>query len=252
MGLDCQTRIAIDFALGRTGALSDVLFIGSPSLILDEQGAEGYMERAFPMGWESVDISTNQQVNYVADFAQEDLGKQFDLIVDHGSLQHFYDPFAGIRNVIRHLKPNGRAVHMLPFSGYGGFGYWQISPSIFHELEDQGDIRVEKVMYFSQYNKRAFFESVSRDRGEFHFSRRTRVCIVYGKNKASSRQRQEPFFQKFEFDQPQMTEYKQRSNRFIFMCNQIVSVLWEEFLLRPAPWRGNNKYLKVVNNRDLV
>lgn len=252
MGIDFQTRIALDFVRGKAEAPSDVLFVGSPSLVLDDQGAAGYLEKAFPRGWESVDISANQQVNYVADFALEDLGKQFDLIVDHGSLQHFYDPFAGILNVIRHLKPNGRAVHMLPFTGYGGFGYWQVSPSIFQELEDQGCIRVEKVMYFSQYNKSTFFEPVGRDKAEFHFARRTRVCVVYRREGGESPARQEPFFQKHEFDQPQASEYKQRSNRFVFMCNQIVSVLWEEFFLRPAPWRGDNKYLKVVSNKDLT
>lgn len=252
MGIDFQTRIVLDFASERTDAPSEVLFIGSPSLIIDDHDAAGYLEKAFPKGWESVDISVNQQVNYIADFARDDLGKQFDLIVDHGSIQHFYDPFAGILNVIRHLKPNGLAVHMLPFNGYGGFGYWQISPSIFQELEEQGGITVEKVMYFTQHNKSTFFESSSRQKTEFHFARRTRVCIVYRRAEVVLSPRLEPFFQKRQFDQRQKEKYKPRSNRFIFMCSQIASVFWEEFLCRPAPWRGDNKYLKVLKNKDLT
>lgn len=250
MGIDFQTRVALTLAREKAGEPADVLFIGSPSLVLDAPNAAGYLEETFPAGWQCVDISRNQRVDFVADFAREDLGRQFDLIVDHGSLQHFYDPYSGIRNVIRHLKPNGCAFHMLPFTGYGGFGYWQVSPSIFHELEDQGLIRIEKVAYFSQYNRSTCFEPVSSQHSEFHFARRTRFCIIYRKATAAT-DCQEPFFQKQEFDPPQAAQYKQRSSRFRFMGNQIVAALWEELLMRPAPWRGDNKYLRVVRNKDL-
>jgi hypothetical protein len=141
---------------------------------------------------------------------------------------------------------------MLPFTGYGGFGYWQISPSIFSELENQGAIKIEKIMYFSQYNNSSFYEPISLEKTEFHFARRTRVCVIYRKIKQSSSRIQEPFFQKEQFDQPQAPEYKQRSRRVIFMFNQIISTIWEEFLSRPAPWRGDNKYLKVVSNKELT
>lgn len=249
MGIDYQTRMAIDFVQPISATNPEVLFIGSPSLVIEGNDSIGYLERRFPNGWESVDISKNQRVNYIADFCRADLGRQYDLIIDHGSLQHFYDPFAGIMNVIRHLKPSGVALHVLPFTGYGGFGYWQITPSVFFELEEQGFIKIEKVVYFSQNNRKYFFEQLRKQCCEFHFARRTRFFIAY-KRVSAQLPSDEPFFQRHEFDPPQQPLYRQRSNRIVFLFNQLVSVLWEELFLRPAPWRGDNKHLKIYRSKE--
>ena len=255
MGIDLQTRLVLDYAKKNGYVESDVLFVGSPSLVLTHEPTldpcRDYLINNYPNGWESVDISQNQDVDFVADFAVDDLGKKFKFIVDHGSLQHFYDPFSGLKNILRHLAPGGVAVHMLPFTGYGGFGYWQISPSIFLGLEKMGMIKILKILYFSQYNDTHHFTSTDWRVGEFHFSRRTRVCVVY-QRKDNPIPKSLSFFQNSCFDHPQAKIYKKSANRLRFIINQVIAVLWEELMQRPAPWRGDNRYLRYCKNKDLL
>ncbi len=52
--------------------------------------------------------------------------QSFDYVTNTGSLEHFVDPIAGIKEMIRVLKPNGQAALVLPNSYYLVDIIWQV------------------------------------------------------------------------------------------------------------------------------
>jgi SAM-dependent methyltransferase len=60
--------------------------------------------------------------------------KQYDTVVDLGTLEHIFDLAVALKNIATMCKPGGRIIHSLPANNYNGHGFWQFSPELFFSL----------------------------------------------------------------------------------------------------------------------
>jgi hypothetical protein len=248
MGIDSQTRFIIDSSINYSNQDNqEVLFIGYPSLIDDEDNFDDkYLEKRFKK-WECVDISNNQKC-ITKDFTRESLNKVFDVVIDHGSSQHFYDPWSGIINILSHIKIGGMGMHFLSFDGYGGFGYYQMGPNIFIDLERAGVIGIVNIYFFTEGDMGSVYQVDKHNIGEFSFGTRARFAVVY-KKISGMEERVVGFYQE-EFNEKQNLVYKLNPRKYRNKLNAVLSILYEVFLERVPPWKRNNKFLKRISIKD--
>jgi SAM-dependent methyltransferase len=60
--------------------------------------------------------------------------RQYDTVIDLGTLEHIFDLAVALKNIAMLCKPNGRIIHSLPANNYNGHGFWQFSPELFFSL----------------------------------------------------------------------------------------------------------------------
>ena len=60
--------------------------------------------------------------------------RQFDTVLDIGTLEHVFNFPVGLANVAALCKKGGRIVHALPANNYNGHGFYQFSPELFFSL----------------------------------------------------------------------------------------------------------------------
>lgn len=130
--------------------LGDTLTIGRQELCVDagyiEQvlgkaisTADGYCEPLLgALGADSVasiDFSDYETPTYTGDLnASIDLGREFDTIIDSGSLEHIFDIASAFRNLIRLCRVGGRIIHILPVNNLSGHGFWQFTSDLMYTL----------------------------------------------------------------------------------------------------------------------
>lgn len=60
--------------------------------------------------------------------------RQYDTVIDYGSLEHVYNVPQGLANVSQLCRKSGRIVHISPSNNFCGHGFWQFSPELFFSL----------------------------------------------------------------------------------------------------------------------
>ena len=149
MGIDIHAFNFIRMQAKRD-ALGSTLTIGrqslslSPNFILENLGTkleegDGYCERLLEKmnasSVESIDFSNYENPTYTGDLNKDiDISKQFDTIIDAGSLEHVFDTAAAFRNLIKFCKVGGRIVHILPVNNLSGHGFWQFSSDLMYSI----------------------------------------------------------------------------------------------------------------------
>ncbi len=172
MGLDLHAWRFITQA-ARTAPLGDVLTIGRQAADFDPArfgltpppgpGAR-YCEWALlALGAgevASVDVSDYEGATYVADLGDPvTLPRQFDMVIDSGSLEHVFDVATALRNVIGFARPGGRIIHVLPVNNLSGHGFWQFSADLFHALYTAPNGFADtRVCYASSINAASWWE----------------------------------------------------------------------------------------------
>ena len=99
----------------------------------------------------SVDYSPYECPTLVADLGKpQNLGQEFDTIIDGGTLEHVFDIACSFRNVFRLLAPGGRVVHVLPVNNLNGHGFWQFSSDLLYSIySERNGFAETEVYYFS-------------------------------------------------------------------------------------------------------
>jgi hypothetical protein len=149
MGIDVHTFNFLRLQ-AQDAPLGDVLTIGRQSISLPPgfveqhlgrgvEAADGYCEpllRALnATSVASLDFSDYEKATYVADLNQPTrLERQFDTVVDAGSLEHIFDVAMAFRNVAGLCKVGGRIVHVLPVNNLNGHGFWQFSSDLLYSV----------------------------------------------------------------------------------------------------------------------
>ena len=60
--------------------------------------------------------------------------RQYDTVIDAGSLEHVFNIPQALRNVSALARPGAQILHILPANGFCGHGFWQFSPELFFSL----------------------------------------------------------------------------------------------------------------------
>ncbi len=64
----------------------------------------------------------------------EPLHEKFDVIIDHGTLEHVFHIPNALRNLFRLLKTGGRLIHASPSSNLVDHGFYMFSPTFFYDF----------------------------------------------------------------------------------------------------------------------
>jgi len=87
---------------------------------------------------DSMDISPYEGANILFDLNSDELPeklhRQYDYILDGGTLEHIFQVPNALHNIVLMLKSSGKIFHYLPASGWINHGYYTFSPSLFNDF----------------------------------------------------------------------------------------------------------------------
>jgi SAM-dependent methyltransferase len=117
-----------------------------------------------------------------------DLAERFDVIIDHGTLEHVFHLPNALRNLFRMVRLGGRVVHSAPSGNFFDHGFYMFQPTLFldYYTTNRWEVNAIKVAqftpnqetepaFFADYEPR-LFEAVSY--GKMDNKLYTTVCIV--------------------------------------------------------------------------
>lgn len=61
-------------------------------------------------------------------------GGQFDLVVNHGTLEHIFNVGQAFRTIHEWTKPGGLMLHEGPFTGWVDHGFYCLQPTLFYDV----------------------------------------------------------------------------------------------------------------------
>lgn len=86
---------------------------------------------------ESLDVSDYEDADHIHDLnlpTPPALSARFGTVLDGGTLEHVFDVPQALRNMKALLRAGGRIIHMSPVSNWAEHGYYQFSPTLFHDF----------------------------------------------------------------------------------------------------------------------
>jgi SAM-dependent methyltransferase len=120
------------------------------------------------LGFEKIDVldvSTFEgatiQFDLNSDETPVNLVERFDVIIDHGTLEHVFHLPNALRNLFRMLRAGGRVVHSAPSGNFFDHGFYMFQPTLFldYYTANGWDIKAVKVAQYTpdQEAEPAFF-----------------------------------------------------------------------------------------------
>lgn len=119
---------------------------------------------------ESLDISDFEGAEHILDLNQaetpEHLQERFDVILNHGTLEHVFHLPNALANVFRMLRPGGVVIHLTPINNLVGHGFYQLSPCFFWDyylsnryevLDSMMTTREDRFADYKQYGERPHY-----------------------------------------------------------------------------------------------
>lgn len=85
---------------------------------------------------QTLDVSSYEGADVIHDLNQpipQSLEARFGLIVDGGTMEHVFNVPQVLSNIRRMLRPGGRIIHINPLNNWGEHGYFQFSPTLYHD-----------------------------------------------------------------------------------------------------------------------
>jgi hypothetical protein len=93
------------------------------------------------MGFESIeslDFSDFEGCDIVYDLNRSDpetaIAQPYDLLLDTGTIEHVFHVPNAMLNIFKMLKVGGHVIHMAPTNNYVDHGFFQFSPTFFHDF----------------------------------------------------------------------------------------------------------------------
>lgn len=176
MGIDTHGFNFVRYALKRQ-QLGFVATIGRQSLALPPARVSKLLGRGTPsslgpyceelliqyMGAqlvESYDYSDYEGATHVVDMNKPiEPQREYDTVIDCGSLEHIYNMPQAFTNVSTLCRDNGQIIHVLPANNFCGHGFWQFSPELFFSLySEKNGYRETEVFIANLKDNRHWFE----------------------------------------------------------------------------------------------
>lgn len=150
MGMGIHEFNLLKLTFGLTGPLGRVLTLGRQHISSDARHLLGsafeddtYCDRVLieqfgASSVDSLDYSDMEGASILCDLSDVEAaglqGREFDSILDFGTLEHVYNVPVAIDLLRASLADGGVMVHSSPTDGWSGHGFYQFSPYFFHQL----------------------------------------------------------------------------------------------------------------------
>lgn len=72
-----------------------------------------------------------------------DLGEQFDVAIDNGTVEHIFNIAQAFKTMHEHTRAGGLMIHETPFTGWYNHGFYNLQPTICDDLAAANGYRVE-------------------------------------------------------------------------------------------------------------
>lgn len=76
----------------------------------------------------------------------DDLARQFDVLLDSGTLEHIFNLPAALAHCVRMVKPGGRIIHLTPSSNCLDHGLYSVSPTLYADFYEASGFRLEQLL----------------------------------------------------------------------------------------------------------
>ncbi|WP_324749101.1 hypothetical protein SH591_10675 [Sphingomonas sp. LY54] len=86
---------------------------------------------------ETLDVSDYEDADHIHDLNRpipDALKDRFGLVIDGGTMEHVFDVAQVLRNIKALVREGGRVIHMNPMNNWAEHGYYQISPTLYHDF----------------------------------------------------------------------------------------------------------------------
>lgn len=144
MGLSAVTfEIATEFSRGA----DRLLCLGTPDIYIKPESFGSEIERgerfvSSRSVFKSVGVRDVVTINVWQEYPEDiiadlcnpipiDLACKFDRVLDHGTIEHCYNPVAALWFASRAVKPGGSILHLSGLDGWKGHGFFQIQAEWF-------------------------------------------------------------------------------------------------------------------------
>jgi hypothetical protein len=105
------------------------------------------------IGAESVaalDASAFEGAEYIFDMNEsvlsDELKERFDVLINHGTMEHVFHVPNFLANTFKMLKVNGRIIHIAPGSNFLDHGFYSFSPTFFVDYYSANNWRIESIL----------------------------------------------------------------------------------------------------------
>lgn len=96
----------------------------------------------------SLDVSDFESADFIFDLNSDalspELAGQFDIVIDHGTIEHVFHLPNCLKNIHAMLKSGGRVIHSAPGNNMFDHGFYQFSPTLFADFYSTNDWRIER------------------------------------------------------------------------------------------------------------
>ena len=79
----------------------------------------------------------------------DELLEKFDVIIDHGTIEHVFHIPNALQNLFRMLKPGGRMIHSSPTSNLVDHGFYMFSPTFFYDFYETNNWEINNIYVVS-------------------------------------------------------------------------------------------------------
>ncbi len=85
------------------------------------------------------------------------LQEKFDVIIDHGTLEHIFHLPNALNNVFNMLKVGGRVIHSSPTSNFVDHGFYMFSPTFFYDFYSENKWQINNIYVVSMTPAQSIF-----------------------------------------------------------------------------------------------
>lgn len=76
-----------------------------------------------------------------------ELQGRYDMIIDHGTLEHIFNIPNALNSIFQMLKVGGRVFHSLPSSNFVDHGFYMFSPTLFYDYYIANKYVIESILF---------------------------------------------------------------------------------------------------------
>lgn len=102
---------------------------------------------------EVLDVSSFEGAHILHDLNNPELPvelhERFDVIIDHGTIEHVFHVPNALMNLFRMLKTGGRLIHSSPTSNLVDHGFYMFSPTFFHDFYSANQWEINNIYVVS-------------------------------------------------------------------------------------------------------